>query len=212
MQLTIVGTGYVGLVTAVCFAEKGHNVTCVDVDKEKILKQLYAKTPLQSTYGIINLAICGSSTKEYGFKDLIKIFLSHRKTVVKRRTEHRLKVVTQKLHITEGLLKALGQIDEIIRLIKASQSADNAKTALIENMKFSPEQAQAILDMRLQRLTGLERSKLEADKAALEKEKTNLEKISDFSFDKQDLIHNPHPVQSLTLMPIINLSTHLSFI
>ena len=148
-----------------------------DADKEKILKQLYAKTPLQSTYSIINLAICGSATKEYGFKDLIEIFLSYRKTVVKRRTEHRLKVVKQKLHITEGLLKALGQIDKIIRLIKASQSADNAKTALIEKMKFSHEQAQAILDMRLQRLTGLERSKLEADKAALEKEKTNLEKI-----------------------------------
>ena len=148
-----------------------------DADKDKVLKQLYAKTPLQSTYGIINLAICGSTTKEYGLKDLIEIFLTHRKTVVKRRTEHRLKVVNQKLHITEGLLKALGQIDKNIRLIKTSENAAEAKTALVEKMKFSAEQAQAILDMRLQRLTGLERSKLEADKAALEKEKANLEKI-----------------------------------
>ena len=148
-----------------------------DADKDKVLKQLYAKTPLQSTYGIINLAICGSTTKEYGLKDFIEIFLTHRKTVVKRRTEHRLKVVNQKLHIIEGLLKALGQIDKIIRLIKTSENAAEAKTALVEKMKFSAEQAQAILDMRLQRLTGLERSKLEADKAALEKEKANLEKI-----------------------------------
>lgn len=148
-----------------------------DADKEKLLNQLYLKTPLQSTYGIINLAVCGDVTKEYSLKDLIDIFLSHRKTVVKRRTEHRLKVVSQKLHITEGLLKALSQIDKIIRLIKTSESGAEAKTALIEKMKFSAEQAQAILDMRLQRLTGLEKSKLEADKAALEKEKESLEKI-----------------------------------
>lgn len=148
-----------------------------DADNEKILKKLWVKTPLQCSYGIINLAVLDGATKEFGLKDLLNIYIDHRRSVIKRRTEYRLKKVTSRLHIVEGLLKAQELTDKIVKMIKAAKDGSEAKASLVEKLKFSEEQAAAILDMRLQRLTGLEKSKLEADKAACEKEKASLEKI-----------------------------------
>lgn len=144
---------------------------------EKVLKQLYAKTPLQCTYGIINLAVHDKKTREFSLKELLEIFIEHRREVIKRRSEYRLNAINNKLHITEGLLKALAEIDKVIKIIRTAENGSAAKASLITKMKFTETQAQSILDMRLQRLTGLERDKLERDKAELEKEKAGLEKI-----------------------------------
>lgn len=148
-----------------------------DAKSETVLEQLYAKTQLQCTYGIINLAVYNKKTSEFTLKELLNIFIDHRRKVIKRRSEYRLNAVNQKLHIAEGLLTALSQIDQIIDIIKNSTAGTIAKTLLIEKMKFSEVQAQAILDMRLQRLTGLEKDNLDKTKTMLSKEKTKLEKI-----------------------------------
>lgn len=148
-----------------------------DAKSETVLEQLYAKTQLQCTYGIINLAVYNKKTSEFTLKELLNIFIAHRRKVIKRRSEYRLNVVSQKLHIVEGLLKALSQIDQIIDIIKTSKTGTIAKTLLIEKMKFSEVQAQAILDTRLQRLTGLEKNSLDKAKTLLSKEKIKLEKI-----------------------------------
>ena len=138
-----------------------------DADPNLVLRQLYNRTQLQSTFGVINLALINGRPVELGLKRLIEVFLEHRRTVVRRRTEYRLRKAEERAHIVEGLVRALDFIDEVIRIIRAAKDTPTARTNLVELLEFSVAQAQAILEMRLQRLTGLERRKLEEELAAL---------------------------------------------
>jgi len=134
-----------------------------DADPHLVLRQLYSRTPLQTTFGVINLALVDGVPRELSLIELLKIFLDHRRNVVRRRTSYRLGKAQERAHIVEGLVKALDVIDEIITLIRGSQDIQSAKVGLTETFGFTEVQAQAILDMRLQRLTNLERNKLEEE-------------------------------------------------
>ncbi len=125
-----------------------------------VLNQLYKFTQLQTSFNIINLAIVGGAPKVLPIKDAMVHYLNHRKEVVTRRTEYDLKKARARAHILEGLIIALDNIDEIITMIRASQSAAEARDALMARFSFSEPQSQAILDMRLQTLTGLSRERL----------------------------------------------------
>lgn len=138
-----------------------------DADPNLVLRQLYSRTQLQSTFGVINLAIVNGGTKELPLKDLVMIFLNHRREVVRRRTEFRLRKAEERRHIVEGLLRALDAIDRVISIIRGSKTAADARNGLMNELEFTEIQAQAILDMRLQRLTGLEREKLDEELAQL---------------------------------------------
>ena len=127
---------------------------------EVILNQLYKNTQMQTTFGIILLAIVDNQPKVLPLKELLQHFLNHRKTVVIRRTRYDLRKAEERAHILEGILKALDHLDEVIQTIRASQTPAEAKERLIAGFAFSALQADAILDMRLQRLTGLERQKV----------------------------------------------------
>jgi len=131
-----------------------------DADADLVLRQLYRRTQLQSTFGVINLALVDGQPKVLSLLDILKIFLEHRRTVVRRRTAFRLDKAKAREHVVEGLVKALDLIDKVISIIRGSKTVDLARKGLTEELEFSPIQAQAILDMRLQRLTGLERQKL----------------------------------------------------
>ncbi len=135
-----------------------------------ILNQLLKHTPLQVVYGIIMLALVDGEPKVLNLKDLLSHYIKHREEVVERRTRHRLEKAEKRAHILEGFLKALDHIDEIVQLIKKSKDPKEAKAKLMERFGFTDVQAQAILDMRLQQLTGLERSKIENEYAALIKD------------------------------------------
>lgn len=134
-----------------------------DADPNLVLRQLYTRTQLQSTFGVINLAIVDGGTKELPLKDMVLIFLNHRRDVVRRRTEYRLRKAEERRHIVEGLLRALDAIDRVISIIRGSETAAEARASLTAELEFTEIQAQAILDMRLQRLTGLEREKLDSE-------------------------------------------------
>jgi DNA gyrase subunit A len=127
---------------------------------EVILNQLYKNTQMQTTFGIIMLAIVDNQPKVLTLRDMLRHFLDHRKTVIIRRTRYDLRKAEERAHILEGLLKALDQLDEVITTIRSSRTPPDAKLALMANFSFSDPQAQAILEMRLQRLTGLEREKI----------------------------------------------------
>lgn len=128
-----------------------------------VLNQLYKFTMMQTTFGIINLALVNLQPRLLNLKELISYFIDHRHDVIVRRTQYELKKAQERAHILEGLKIALDHIDEIIALIKSSSSADEAQVKLQERFGLSEIQAKAILDMRLQRLTGLERDKIEAE-------------------------------------------------
>ena len=138
-----------------------------DADAELVLRQLYRRTQLQSTFGVINLALVDNSPKELPVADMLSLFLEHRRDVVRRRTQFRLDKALARAHIVEGLVKALDIIDRVIATIRAAQTTQEAREGLVDTLGFSELQAQAILEMRLQRLTGLEREKLDAELAAL---------------------------------------------
>jgi len=127
---------------------------------EIILNQLYKLTPMQSTFGIILLAIVDNQPRVLTLRDLLRLFLDHRKTVIIRRTRFDLRRAEERAHIVEGLLKAIDMLDEVITTIRQSPTPPEARDRLMANFGFSQVQADAILDMRLQRLTGLERQKL----------------------------------------------------
>ncbi|MDR3320918.1 MAG: DNA gyrase subunit A [Synergistaceae bacterium] len=138
-----------------------------DADPNLVTRQIFSRTQLQSTFGVINLALVNGQPSEMGLKRLIEVFLGHRRNVVRRRTEYRLRKAEERTHIVEGLVRALDLIDEVISIIRASKDASTARTELIAQLGFSEIQAQAILEMRLQRLTGLERRRLEEELATL---------------------------------------------
>lgn len=132
-----------------------------DAFADVVLNQLYKYSMMQTTFGIINLALVDLQPKQLSLKELITHFVDHRHEVIVRRTQYDLKKALERAHILEGYKIALDHIDEIIALIKSSQSPDEAQMGLQERFGFSEIQAKAILDMKLQRLTGLEREKIE---------------------------------------------------
>ncbi len=134
-----------------------------DEQPQIVLNNLYKMTPMQSSFGIILLAIVNNQPRILTLKEALTSFIEHRKDVVRRRTIFELKKAEARAHILEGLKRALDMLDAIIALIRASKEPSVARTGLMTQFQFSEAQAQAILDMRLQRLTGLEREKIVAE-------------------------------------------------
>ena len=132
-----------------------------DANPQVILNQLYKHTQLQETFGVIMLCIVNGEPKILNLLQILEEFLGHQVNVVRRRTEYDLQKCEDRAHILEGLLKALDHIDEIVAMIRAAKNVDEAKQNLISRFGFSDVQAQAIVDMRLRALTGLERERLE---------------------------------------------------
>ena len=139
-----------------------------DANANVILNQLYKHTQLQDTFGVIMLALVDQQPKILNLLDMLKLYLRHQEDVVARRTRYDLNKAEERAHILEGLLKALDHIDAIIKIIRASANAQEAKENLIREFGFTDAQAQAIVDMRLRALTGLERAKLESEFHELE--------------------------------------------
>lgn len=134
-----------------------------DANANVILNQLYKHTQLQDTFGVIMLALVNNEPRVMNLLDMLKNYLAHQEEVVTRRTQYDLNKAQERAHILEGLLKALENIDEVIRLIRASKNTQEAKEALMSAFELSEAQAQAIVDMRLRALTGLERDRLQAE-------------------------------------------------
>lgn len=134
-----------------------------DANSNVVLNMLYKYSPLQSSFSINNVALVNGRPRTLNLKDLIKYFVEHRHDVIIRRTKFDLDKAQKRAHILEGLLKALDVIDEIINIIRASKTVDNAKSELEERFGFSDVQATAIVEMRLRQLTGLEREKLQSE-------------------------------------------------
>ena len=132
-----------------------------DVVPDVILNKLYKHTQLQDSFGIIMLALVDNKPKILNLKQILECYVKHQKDVVTRRTRYDLAKAKERAHILEGLKKALDHLDEVIQTIRSSANGEIAKTFLMEKFDFSDRQAQAILDMRLQRLTGLERKKID---------------------------------------------------
>jgi DNA gyrase subunit A len=131
-----------------------------DAIPDIVLNNLYKMTPMQQTFGVINLAIVNGQPRELTLVDTLNIFVEHRRDVVIRRTRYELKKAEARAHILEGLKKALDQLDAVISVIRKSKASQEAREALMLRFKFTEVQARAILEMQLQRLTGLERQKL----------------------------------------------------
>jgi len=138
-----------------------------DINPKVMLNQLYKHTQMQDSFGVIMLALVNNEPKVLNLREMLSLYLAHQEDVVTRRITYDLNKAEEKAHIMEALLKALDFIDEIIKIIRASKSTPDAKLALMERFGFDDVQAQAIVDMRLRQLTGLEREKLEADYDAL---------------------------------------------
>ncbi|WP_082231955.1 DNA gyrase subunit A [Halobacillus massiliensis] len=134
-----------------------------DANPNVLLNNLYKMTALQTTFGINMLALVDGQPKVLNLKQCLEYYLEHQKVVIKRRTAYELRKAEARAHILEGLRIALDHLDEVIQLIRGSQTTEIARNGLIERFGLSDKQAQAILDMRLQRLTGLEREKIEEE-------------------------------------------------
>ena len=148
---------------------------CIDLRKDAnanvVLNQLYKHTQLQDTFGVIMLCLVSTNgslePKVLNLHDMLKYYLAHQEDVVTRRTQYDLNKAQERAHILEGLLKALDNIDEVIRIIRGSRSVQIARQELMDRFELTDVQAQAIVDMRLRALTGLEREKLETEYAKL---------------------------------------------
>ena len=134
-----------------------------DANANVILNQLYKHTQLQDTFGVIMLALVNGEPKIMNLLDMLGHYLKHQEEVITRRTQYELNKAEERAHILQGLLIALDNIDEVIKIIRGSQTVQLAKTELMERFQLSDTQAQAIVDMRLRALTGLEREKLEKE-------------------------------------------------
>lgn len=137
------------------------------VNPNVTLNQLYKHTQMQTTFGVINLAIVGEVPRVLNIREILEIYLKHRIDVIQKRCQFDLNKAEERAHILNGLKIALDHIDEVIALIRASNTADEAKKGLIETFDLDDVQAKAILDMRLQRLTGLERKKIDDEYSEL---------------------------------------------
>ncbi len=141
-----------------------------DASANVVLNKLFKYTQLQTSFSVNNIALVKGRPKTLNLKDLIQYFVEHRHDVVIRRTQYELEQAEKRAHILEGLLIALDNLDEVIALIRRSATPEEAKNGLMENFKLSEIQAKAILDMRLHRLTGLERDKIKEEYAELQKQ------------------------------------------
>jgi DNA gyrase subunit A len=148
-----------------------------DVNPNVILNQLYKHTQLQDTFGVIMLALVNNEPKVMNVLDMLKYYLKHQENVVTRRTKYELNKAQERAHILQGLLIALDHIDEVIRIIRGSKNVQIAREELMKRFDLSEVQAQAIVDMRLRALTGLEREKLENEYQELMKKIGELEAI-----------------------------------
>ncbi len=148
-----------------------------DANANVILNQLYKHTQLQDTFGVIMLALVNQQPKIMNLLDMLTYYLQHQEEVVTRRTKYDLNKAEERDHILQGLLKALDFIDEVISIIRGSQNAQMAKERLMERFELSDVQAQAIVDMRLRALTGLEREKLENEHNELQMRIQELKRI-----------------------------------
>ena len=140
-----------------------------DVNPNVVLNQLYKHTQLQDTFGVIMLALVNNEPKVMSILEILNHYLKHQEDVVTRRTKYELNKAEERAHILEGLLIALDNIDEVIKIIRGSKTVQIAKAELMSRFNLSDAQSQAIVDMRLRALTGLEREKLETEYAELEK-------------------------------------------
>src|ERR671934_699541 len=138
-----------------------------DVNPRVVLNKLYKHTPMQSTFGVNMVALVDGVPRTLGLDALIRNYVDHQREVIVRRTKHELRRAEARAHILEGLLIALDNLDAVIELIRGSDDPDTARSGLIEQFELSEEQAQAILDMRLQRLTALESDKVRSEHADL---------------------------------------------
>ena len=134
-----------------------------DINANVLLNQLYKHTQMQDTFGVNMLALVNNEPKVLNLHDMIYYYLEHQKEVITRRTQYELNKAEERAHILEGLLKALDHIDEVIQIIRSSKNVAEAKANLIERFGLSDAQSQAIVDMRLKALTGLERDRLESE-------------------------------------------------
>jgi len=134
-----------------------------DAIEDVVLTQLYKHTEMQSTFGILNLAIVNGEPRVLGLKEILEHYINYRMEVITRRTTHDLNKAKEKLHVLEGFMIALKNIDEVIKIIRGSKTVDEAKNHLMERFKFSEIQVKAILEMRLQKLTGMEIEGIERD-------------------------------------------------
>ena len=186
-----------------------------------VLNNLYKYTQLQSSFGVNNVALVKGRPYTLNLKDLIKHFVEHRHEVVVRRTQYELNEAEKRAHILEGYLIALDNLDEVINLIRSSRDPEIAKTGLMENFELSEIQAKAILEMRLQRLTGLEREKIQKEydeimqliaklKEILEKEELRMQIIKDELNDlkerygderRTDIVHSAEDFSAEDMIP-----------
>ncbi len=166
-----------------------------DAIPEVVLNRLYKHSDLQSTFGIINLTVLDGQPKVLSLKELMTVFLEHRRTVIRRSTTYDLKKARERLHIVEGLIIALDNIDRIIKLIRSSKDGEGARMALMEGFDLSEIQARAILDMKLQKLTSLEGD-------SIKKEGENL-KLS--IADLEDILANIHRVNEIIQKELMDL-------
>jgi len=141
-----------------------------DAQPEIILNQLFKHTQMETTFGIINLALVNNSPRILSLKQLMSYYVDHRRIIIRRRTQFDLDKALKRAHILEGLRIAIDHIDEIIKVIRSSKSTPEAKVSLMKKFKLSEIQSQAILEMQLQRLTALERDKIEEEYLALLKD------------------------------------------
>ena len=144
---------------------------------EVVLNQLYKHTPLESNFGIILLAVVNKRPEMLNLKEILEHFIVHRKEIIIRRTRHDLAKAEARAHVLEGLIIAIDNLDEVVALIRNSASPNEAKTQLMARFELTEVQAQAILDMRLQRLTGLEREKIKQEHAEVLKDIARFKEI-----------------------------------
>ncbi|MBR6274215.1 MAG: DNA gyrase subunit A [Lachnospiraceae bacterium] len=140
-----------------------------DANPQVVLNHLYKHTQLQDTFGVIMLALVGGEPKVLTLLDMLNVYLTHQEEVVRRRTQYDLAKAEERAHILEALLKALDFIDEVIKIIRGSKTTPLAKQGLMERFGFDDVQAQAIVDMRLRQLTGLEKEKIQDEFAELQR-------------------------------------------
>ena len=146
-------------------------------DPDAVLEQLYKHTPLEESFGINNVALVDGQPRTMGLKQLLEVFVEHRLTVVRRRTEHRLGKRKARLHLVEGLLLAILDIDEVIQIVRSSDDAETARTRLMQVFDLTEVQAEYILELRLRRLTKFSQIDLEAERDELRAEIERLEEI-----------------------------------
>ncbi|HEB37629.1 MAG TPA: DNA gyrase subunit A [Thermoplasmatales archaeon] len=157
-----------------------------DAIEDVVLNQLFEHTDMQSTFGILNLAIVDGEPRILTLKEMIQHYVRFRVEVITRRTKHDLRKAEEKIHILEGLLIALKNIDEVIRLIRESKEVEEAKSKLMYRFSLTEKQAKAILDMRLQKLTGLEIESVERD---YNETKQLIEKLKELLSDRQNILN-----------------------